>query len=125
MPDSLAQKVSERRIKVPLINPFRLYQTQVEPATEPRLATQRRCFPSFLYVFSLRCQFWYSSRLPDRLAPPLPPQQCSVHHRVNAPPLPPLSLIAHGMEGTVVGGAEGHGPFVTHLAAHGPRDNRL
>ena len=41
--------------------------------------------------------------------------------RINLPLLPPFVLVAHGVERTVVGGAEGHGPFVTHLAAHGPR----
>ncbi len=42
-----------------------------------------------------------------------------VPDRVNLKFFPPFLLIAHGVEGTVVGGAEGHGPFVTHLAAHG------
>jgi len=42
-----------------------------------------------------------------------------VHNRVDTTFFPPLLLVAHGVEGTVVGGAEGHGPFVTHLAAHG------
>ena len=41
--------------------------------------------------------------------------------RINLTFLPPPLFIPHGMERAMVGGAEGHGPRVAHLAAHGPR----
>ena len=55
------------------------------------------------------------------LAPVFSPELLGVRDRINPKLLPPHLLIAHGVEGTVVAGTEGYGPFVTHLAAHGPR----
>ena len=57
----------------------------------------------------------------DAVTPLLPPQLFGMRDRVDATHLPPFFLIANGVECAVVGCAEGHGPFVTHLAAHGPR----
>jgi hypothetical protein len=54
------------------------------------------------------------------LAPVFSPELLGVRDRINPKLLPPLLLIAHGVEGMVVAGTEGYGPFVTHLAAHGP-----
>ncbi len=54
------------------------------------------------------------------LAPVFSPELLGVRDRINPKLLPPLLLIAHGVEGTVVGRAERHGPLVAHPAAHGP-----
>ncbi len=54
------------------------------------------------------------------LAPVFSPELLGVSDRINPKLLPPLLLIAHGVEGTVVAGAEGYGPLVAHPAAHGP-----
>jgi hypothetical protein len=53
------------------------------------------------------------------LAPVFSPELLGVRDWINPKLLPPLLLVAHGVEGAVVGGAERHGPFVTHLAACG------
>ncbi len=55
------------------------------------------------------------------LAPAFSPEPLGVRDRVNLTLLPPLLLIAHGVEGTVVAGTEGYGPLVAHLATYGPR----
>ena len=55
------------------------------------------------------------------LAPAFSPEPLGVRDRINLTLLPPLLLIAHGVEGTVVAGTEGYGPFVAHLASHRSR----
>ena len=54
------------------------------------------------------------------LAPVFSPELLGVRDRINPKLLPPLLLIAHGVEGTVMAGTERHGPLVAHPAAHGP-----
>ncbi len=54
------------------------------------------------------------------LAPVFSPELLGVRDRINPKLLPPLLLIAHGVEGTVVSGAERYDPLVAHPAAHGP-----
>ncbi len=54
------------------------------------------------------------------LAPVFSPELLGVRDRINPKLLPPLLLIAHGVECTVVAGTEGYDPLVAHLAAQGP-----
>ncbi len=54
------------------------------------------------------------------LAPVFFPELLGVRDRINPKLLPPLLLIAHGVEGTMVAGTEGYSPLVAHPAAHGP-----
>ncbi len=51
------------------------------------------------------------------LTPPLPPQPPGMGDRIDAALLPPFFLVAHGVEGTVVAGAEGYGPLIADLAS--------
>ena len=53
-------------------------------------------------------------------APVFSPELLGVRDRINPKLLPPILLIAHGVEGTVVAGTEGYGPLVAHPTAHGP-----
>ncbi len=57
----------------------------------------------------------------DTLAPTVPPQLLGMPDRVNTSDFPPFFLITNRMERPVMGDTKRHGPFITDLAAHGPR----
>ena len=67
-------------------------------AARPALAVELKQFGR-RDLYQLPC----SAGLLEPLAPPRPPQLLGVCNRVNAPLLPPFFLVAHGVEGAVVG----------------------